>query len=122
MDVNRTITADDYMKIINSDEGVVLDGKCFKRFGAYESSLRQLEVIGKVSRDGEGICEKVFFFEIVQKEDKSDFSILDVTLQLISATIVDKYKYSTVQEAEKEKALIYCKIQRYEKQKKRGRE
>ena len=116
MDIERFITREDFLTIKPySEGGTLIDGRRYATIGGTGlSSQNQLKNLGKVDKTGEGTIDKVFFFEVVNdtereswKQDRPDHVI---DLHIVSAKVVDRYRYVSAQEADKEVALIKAKI------------
>lgn len=110
MDVDRFITKEEFLSIKPfSQGGTVINGR---RFAQLTSAEKQLEKLGTVNATGEGICDKVFFFEVFMDPCRLNEP---PTFQIICAKVVERYKFISTQEAKKELALIKAKIRLREK-------
>jgi len=108
MDTKRYITKEDFLTIKPiSDGGIVIDGRRFA-LPISMSAEKQLSQIGKVDKTGENTIDKVFFFEIFSDPMVGEDPV--IVHQLVSAKIVDRYRFVSNQEALKEMALIKAKI------------
>jgi len=107
MDIERSITAEDFLRLRSfADGGTLIDGKRYAVMPSEKFSPRnQLENLGKVDKTGEGIMDRVFFFEVLE-----DSLNEDINFQVVSAKIVDHYRFVSKQEACKEISLIRAKI------------
>jgi hypothetical protein len=112
MDVDRFITKEEFLSIKPfSQGGTVIGGRRFAQITSYSHEM-QLEKLGTVDKTGEGICDKVFFFEVFLDPCEPNEP---PTFQIISAKVVERYKFISTQEAQKEIALIKAKIKLREK-------
>lgn len=108
MDIERFITIEDFLRLKPfADGGTLIDGKRYAMISKKFSAENQLKNLGKVDKTGEGVIDKVFFFEIFKDPvNEND----DTNFQIVSAKVVDHYKRVSEQEAHKEIALIQAKI------------
>lgn len=122
MDILRHITKEDFLSIKPfSEGGTVLGGRRYAKLSSL-SSEKQLELLGKPDKTGEGVCDRVFFFEVFKDViDESYFGQATlknasqeplIDFALVSAVVVDRYKFVSTQEMQKELALIQAKIKR----------
>jgi len=116
MDVKRFITKEDFLSIKSLEEcGTVLDGRRYATL-PWLSSEKQLSELGEPDLTGEEVMDKVFFFEVF-KDPLRDEDEVNTTFQIVSAEVVDRYKYVSNQEARKEIALVKAKIALKERKK-----
>lgn len=104
--IQRFITKEDFLGIESLAEGgTIIDGKKYAAMSenGEMSSENQIKILGKPDRTGEGVMDKVFFFEILEGSRERGYH-----LKLVSAKIVDHYE--SIQEVRKELALIRAKI------------
>lgn len=111
MEIERFITRKDFLRLKPFTEGgTLIDGRRYAALPFGELALEtQLKNLGMVDKTGEGVVDRVFFFEILL-DPLVESMIKDYTFQLISAKIVERYKFGSEQEAYKEAALIKAKI------------
>lgn len=115
MDICRWITKEDFLSLAPvSTGGTLLGGRRYATAatGALKPET-QLEHLGELDKTGEGIIDRVFFFEMLR-----DSSGQDIICQLVSAKIVERYRFVCDQDCEKELALVQAKIKLYNKRKK----
>ncbi len=124
MDIKRYITREDFLRICPfKDGGTLIDGRRYAAcFPGKLSHINQLKHLGEPDKTGEGVMDKVFFFEVV-KDPRDEVAYLredgeGVVFHLISAKIVERYKVPSAQEGQKEMALIAAKIKLNDKRKK----
>ena len=127
MDIERFITKEDFLKLKPFVEGgTLIDGRRYAaiRLVGNLSVKNQLENLGKVNKTGEGIIDRVFFFEVIVDPVKEfwEEGHDDKVFQIVSAKIVNRYRFVSTQEAEKEVALILAKIKLKTKREKGGQE
>lgn len=124
MDVKRFITKEDFLSLKSWPEGgTYLGFRVYARMGSYEDSLKQLSMIGKVDKTGEGVIDKVFFFEVFRSPVEEIYSIdvderYPLMLEVVCAYIVDKYRFISNDECRKEVVLTLAKIKLKEKSEK----
>jgi hypothetical protein len=119
MDIKRFITKEDFLSIKSLEEcGTILDGRRYATL-PWLSSEEQLSELGEPDATGEGIKDKVFFFEVFKDPFGEGFpgEEVNTTFQIVSAEVVDRYKYVSNQEARKEVALVKAKIALKERKK-----
>lgn len=117
MDIKRYITREDFLTIPQESvfivKGIVLNGRTYSLLnGELWAPENQLARLGEIDKTGEGIVDKVFFFEVLR-----DLQTGEVMHSMISAEIVEHYKYVSDQECQKELALVQAKIKLYNKDK-----
>lgn len=106
------ITREDFLSIGRlATGGTVIDGR---RYAQLSDPKKQLAEIGQPDKTGEGIVNKVFFFEY--ENDISSFKVISANpdLRIVSAEIVDHYE--SEQELQKELALVKAKIELKDKE------
>lgn len=114
MDIKRFITKEDFLSIVPFNEGgTLIDGR---RYASISTNKKmhpenQLKNLGKPDKIGEGVIDKVFFFEVVKDLAEEN----SITFHLVAAKIVDRYRFVSEQEVLKEVALVRAKIKNQEK-------
>ena len=114
MDIQRFITKEDFLKLKPYVEGgILIDGRRYSAMSVRGrlSVENQIKGLGDANKTGEGIIDTVFFFEVIRDPTKEFWNEeSDVIFLIVSAKIVDRYRYVSEQEACKEMALIRAKI------------
>lgn len=114
MEIERFITKEDFLKLKPFKEGgTLVDGRRYAAMTTHGklSIQNQLKNLGKVDKTGEGVVDRVFFFELLRDPIKEFWNEDgEVTFQVVSAKIIEYYKYVSKQEAYKEVALVNAKI------------
>ena len=123
MDIERYITKEDFLKLKSLPEGgTLINGR---RYSVPQdgnlSAKSQSEKLGRVDKTGEGIIDRVFFFEVLKDPLKESWELKDIDLQMVSAKVVDHYVFVSEQEALKEIALTKAKIVLRDKEILRGK-
>ena len=114
MDIERFITKEDFLKLKPYAEGgILMDGRRYAAISIHGklSLENQLKNLGGVNMTGEGVMDRVFFFEVFRDPIKEFWNEAEGKIfQIVSAKVVDRYRYVSAQEAGKEVALIKAKI------------